>query len=121
MDVLVHDFVDVDEVDALAVVGDHLLHLRAALETFLMTEVEGLSGVEELDGQHALGVLTHLVALGGGVATHADEVLLVLTAGDAIDRAGRAELFALAHDAGGGILRNHEAAVEAGLGDEERG
>ena len=47
VDVLVHDLVDVDEVDALAVVGDHLFDLGAAVEAFLMTEVEGLSGVEE--------------------------------------------------------------------------
>ena len=121
VDVLVHDLVDVDEVDALAVVGDHLLDSGAALEAFLMTEVEGLGGVEELDGEDALGVLAHLVALGGGVATHGDEVFLVLAAGDAVDAGGGAELLALADDAGGGILRNHEAAVEAGLGDEERG
>lgn len=120
VDVLVHDLVDVDEVDTLAVVGNHLLNLWAALKAFLMTEVECLGSVEELDGEDALGVLAHLVALRGGVATHADEVFLVLTAGDAVDRGGCAELLALAHDAGGGILRNHEAAVETGFGHQER-
>ena len=103
MDVFVHDLVDVHKVDHLAVVGHHLLDERAALEAFLVTEVEGLGGVEELDGQHALGVLAHAVALGGGVATHADEVLLVLAAGDAVDRAGSAELLALADDGGCGV------------------
>ena len=90
MDVAVHDFVDVDEVDALSVVCDHLLDKGTALETFLMAEVEGLGGIEKLDGEDALGVLGHAVALGGGVASHAHEVLLVLAGGDAVDTAGGA-------------------------------
>ena len=118
---LVHDFIDIDEIDALAIVGHHLLDKRAALKAFLMAEIEGLGCIEELDSQHSLVVFTHLVALRGSVATHADEVLLVLAAGDAVDTAGSAELFALAYDAGGSILRNHETAVETGLGHKEAG
>ena len=120
MDVLVHHLVDVDEVDILAEVGKELLDEGTALETLLMAEVERLGGVEELDGKHPLGVLADVVALGGGVASHADKVLLVLAAGNAVDTAGGAQLLGLAHNGGGGVLRNHETAVETGLGDKER-
>ena len=105
--VLVHDLVDVDKVHALAVVGHKTLDEGAALETFLVTEVECLSGIEEFDGHDALGVFHDLIALCGSVAAHADEVFLVLTAGDAVDAAGGAELFALADDGGGSVLRSH--------------
>ncbi len=121
MDVAVHHLVDVDKVDDFAEVGEELLDEWAALESFLMAEVEGLGCVEELDGEHAFDVLHHAVALGGCVAAHADEVFLVLAAGDAVDAAGGAELLGLADDGCCGVLRNHEAAVEAGLGDEEGG
>ena len=90
--VLVHDLVDVDKVHTLAVVGHKTLDEGAALETFLMAEVECLSGIEKLDGHDALGVFHDLVAFGGCVAAHADKVFLILTAGDAVDAAGGAEL-----------------------------
>ena len=121
MDVFVHDLVDVDKVDAFAVVGHEVLDEGAALETFLMTEVESLGCIEEFDGEDTLGVFHYAVAFGGCVAAHADEVLLVLAGGDAVDAAGGAELFALAYDGGGSVLGNHEAAVEAGFGYEEAG
>ena len=86
-----------------------------------MAEVEGLCGVEELDREDALGILHYLVAFGGGITTHADEVFLILAAGDAVDAAGGAELFALADDRGSCILRNHKAAIESGFGNQETG
>ena len=119
--VLVHDLVDVDKVHALAVVGHKTLDEGAALETFLVTEVECLGSIEKLDGHDALGVFHDLIALCGSVAAHADEVFLILTAGDAVDAAGEAELFALADDGGSGILGNHESAVETGFGNKEAG
>ena len=119
VDVLVHNLVDVDEVDGLAVVGNEVLDEGAALKSFLVTEVEGLSGIEEFDGHDTFGVFHYAVALGGSVAAHADEVFLVLAAGDAVYTAWGAELLALADDGGGSVLRNHEAAVEAGFCHEE--
>ena len=71
VNVLVHDLVDVDKIHALAVVGDQLLNEWAALQTFLMAGVESLRCVEQFDGHHSLGVLSHAVALGGCVGTHA--------------------------------------------------
>ena len=121
VDVLVHNLVYVHEVDTLAVVLHQILDEGAALQTLLVAEVECLCGIEQLDGHHPFGVFHHLVAFGGCVAAHADEVFLVLAAGDAVDTAGGAELLGLADDGCGGVLRNHEAAVEARLGDEERG
>ena len=98
MYMLVHDLVDIDEIHAFAVVGDQLFDECAALQALLMAEVECLGGVEQLDSKHPLGVLAHAVALGGGIASHADEVFLVLAAGDAVDTAGSTELLALADD-----------------------
>ncbi len=88
VNVFVHDFVDVDKVDAFAVVGHEVFDEGAALEAFLMTEVECLGCIEELDGEDTLGVFHYAVAFGGSVAAHADEVLLVLAGGDAVDAAG---------------------------------
>ena len=119
VDVFVHDLVDVDEVDAFAVVGDEFFNEGAALEAFLMAEVEGLSCIEEFDGHDAFGVFHNLIAFCCSVATHADEVFLVLAGGDAVYAAGGAELFALADDGSSCILGDHEAAVETWLGDEE--
>ena len=121
VDVFVHDLVDVDEVDAFAVVGDEFFNEGAALEAFLMAEVEGLSCIEEFDGHDAFGVFHNLIAFCCSVATHADEVFLVLAGGDAVYAAGGAELFALADDGSSCILGDHEAAVETWLGDEEAG
>ena len=121
MYVLVHDLVNVDEVDGFAVVGNKVFDEGAALESFLVAEVESLCGVEEFNGHDTLGVFHDLVALGGSIAAHADEVFLVLAAGDAVDAAGSAELFALADNGCSSILRNHEATVETGFGDEETG
>ena len=117
VDMLVHDLVDIDEVDYLAIVGNEILDEGAALEG--AAELESLCCVEEFDGQYSFGVLGDAVGLGRGVASHADEVFLVLTAGYAVDAAGGAQLFGLAGDGGCGVLRDHETAVEAGLCDEE--
>ena len=117
MDMLVHNLVDIDEVDYLAIVGNEILDEGAALER--AAELESLGGVEEFDGENAFGVLCDAVGLGGGIAAHTDEVFLVLAAGYAVDAAGCAELFGLAGDGGRGVLGDHEAAVEAGLSDEE--
>ena len=88
VNVFVHDLVDVDEVDAFAVVGHEIFDEGAALEAFLMAEIKGLCGIEEFDGHDALGVFHDLVAFGGCVAAHADKVFLILAAGDAVDAAG---------------------------------
>ena len=90
MDVLVHDLVDVDKVHALAVVGNHLFDEGAALQSFLVTEVEGLCGIEKLDGEDAFGVLGHALALGGCVGAHTHKVFLVLAAGNTVHAARRA-------------------------------
>ena len=121
VDVLEHHFVDVNKIDLLAEVGNKFLDDWAALETFLMAEIESLSCVEKLDGEYAFGILANAIAFCGCVATHAYEVFLVLAAGNTVDAAWGAELFALAYNSSCGVLWNHEAAVETWLGNKEGG
>lgn len=87
VDVAVHHFVDVNKIDLLAEVGNKFLDNWAALETFLMAEIESLSCIEKLDGEYALGVFANAIAFCGCVATHAYEVFLVLAAGNTVDAA----------------------------------
>jgi len=82
-------------------------------------EVERLRGIEQLDGQHPLGVEHHAVEFGGGVGAHAHMVFLPLRRGDRVDRGGHAQPFGLADDRRRGVLRDHETAVQPRVGDQE--
>ena len=113
----VHHRVVVDERHPLAVLGDHMFDRRGG--TRRTAEVERLRGIEQLDGQHPLGVEHHAVEFGGGVGAHAHMVFLPLRRGDRVDRGGHAQPFGLADDRRRGVLRDHETAVQPRVGDKK--
>ena len=117
VDVLVHDLIDIYEVYDLAVVGYEIFHEWAALER--TAEFECLCCVEEFDCQYAFYVFHNLVAFGGCVGAHGNEVFLVLAGRNAVNGGWCAELFGLADDGSCCVLRNHETAVEAWFCYEE--
>ena len=77
-------------------------------------ELQRLRGVEKLYGQHGFHVVYHPHQLGGAVGPHRNVVFLALGRRDGIAGGGPAQPLVLGHDAGGRVLRNHKAAVEAG-------
>ena len=96
--------------------GEHRLKRRRAAGG--PAKLQRLAGREQLDAQQLLGVVEHAAGFGGGVGPHAHVVFLAVAAHDGVHRSGRAQLLVLAHDAGCGVLRNHQARVQARLGHQ---
>src|SRR5699024_1249649 len=76
---------------------------------------------EELVGQDGPGVLQDGARLPGGGGAHGDEVLLVGGGGDGVHRGRVGQDLVLRGHIGGGVLDDHEAAVDAAVGGEEAG
>ena len=85
------------------------------------TEVERLTGIEEFDGEHTLGVENHLVEFRTSIGSHADVVFLSLASGNAIDRTRHTERLALADDGGSSVLCDHKTTIDTWIGNEETG
>ena len=82
-------------------------------------QVDGLRGIHQLDGKDAFYILHDLHGFDSGVAAHAHVVFLFIGRGNGINGAGSTQLFVFADNGSGGVLRNHEAGVQAGVGNEE--
>ena len=60
-------------------------------------EVEGLCGIEQLDGEHALSVEDDALQLDGGICSHRYQVFLVLTGRDTVYRGGHGQTLVQRH------------------------
>ena len=113
-----HVCVIVDERHFLAVVGVYLLYGPGGMQR--TAEFEGLSRIEKLDGEDPFRIVYHPYELCGCICSHAHMVLLPLGRRDGISRCRHAQPLVLADYGCGGVLRYHESAVQARVGDKER-
>jgi len=75
---------------------------------------------QELDRQYPLDVMAHLPQMHGSRRAHRDVILLAGAGGDRVGACGMHQHLVLAHEAGGHVLRDHEARVQAAVGGQER-
>ena len=83
------------------------------------TEVNALCSIHQFDGKDMFQVVHHFIEFGSGVGAHAYVVFLSVGGDDGVARSRIAVHFILADHRSGGILRNHKAGVQTGVGNQE--
>src|SRR5450755_1692844 len=85
------------------------------------SEFDGLAGAHHFDGEDVFQVVQDLVELPAADAAHADMVFLAQGGGDAVGAGGEAECFILGDQGGGGVLGDHETAVQPYIAHQQDG
>ena len=82
-------------------------------------EVDALCGIHQFNGKDMFQVIHHFIKFGSCVGAHAYVVFLSVGGDDGVARSRIAVHFILADHRSGGILRNHKAGVQTGVGNQE--
>ncbi len=84
-------------------------------------EADALGRGQQLDADDGGRVVAHVVQAPGGEGGHRDVVLLVGRGRQAVHAGGMGQRLVLAGQRRGGDLGDHEAGIDAGIGDQEGG